>query len=128
MTKPTLDGTRRFKYADDLCITAQYLTFPKVEDTIEVEEALGEFTEYYTDNSLRAQSDKTQVTVFHLRNREAKRSLKVAWNGIELENTAHTKYIGVTLDRTLSCKQQIQNTKMKVATRNNLLKKLANSH
>ena len=122
MTKPTLDGTRRFTYPDDLCITAQYLTFPKVE------EALGEFTEYYTDNSLRAQSDKTQVTVFHLRNREAKRSLKVAWNGIELENTAHTKYIGVTLDRTLSCKQQIQNTKMKVATRNNLLKKLANSH
>jgi len=44
-----------------------------------------------------------------------------------LENTAHPKYLGVTLDRTLSYKQHIQNTKMKVASRNNLLKKLANS-
>ena len=33
----------------------------------------------------------------------------------------------LTYDRTLSYKQHIQNTKMKVATRNNLLKKLANS-
>ena len=37
------------------------------------------------------------------------------------------KYLGVTLDRTLSYKQHIHNTKMKVATRNNLLRKLANS-
>ena len=33
----------------------------------------------------------------------------------------------MTLDRTLSYKEHIQNTKMKVATHNNLLKKLANS-
>ena len=80
-----------------------------------------------TETSLRANPDKTQVTAFHLRNREAKRSLKVSWNGVDLENTMHSKYLGVTLYRTLSYKQHIQNTKMKVATRNNLLKKLANS-
>ena len=34
---------------------------------------------------------------------------------------------GVTLDRTLSNKTHMHNTKMKLATRNNLLKKLANS-
>ena len=39
----------------------------------------------------------------------------------------HLKYIGVTLDRTLSYKQHIHNTKMKVATRNNLLRKLPSS-
>ena len=70
---------------------------------------------------------KAQVTAFHLRNREAKSSLKVSLNGVDLENTTHPKYLGVTLDRTLSYKQHILNTKMKVATRNNLLKKLANS-
>ena len=80
-----------------------------------------------TETSLRANPDKTQVTAFHLRNREAKRSLKVSWNGVDLDNTTHPKYLGVTLDRTLSYKQHTQNTKMKVATRNNLLKKLANS-
>ena len=46
----------------------------------------------------------------------------MAWNGIDLENTAYPKYLGVTLDRTLNYKQHILNTKMKVATRNNLLK------
>ena len=44
-----------------------------------------------------------------------------------MENTTHPEYLDVILDRTLSCKQHIQNTQMKVATRNNLLKKLANS-
>ena len=43
------------------------------------------------------------------------------------EKTTHPKYFGVPLDRTLSYKQHIQNTKMKVGTRNNILKKFANS-
>ena len=51
----------------------------------------------------------------------------LAWNGVDLENTAYPKYLGVTLDRTLNYKQHILNTKMKVETRNNLLMKLANS-
>ena len=84
-------------------------------------------TQYYRNNSLRANPDKTQVTAFHLRNREVKRSLNIAWNGLDLEITAYPKYLGVTLDSTLNYKQHILNTKMKVAIRNNLLKKLANS-
>ena len=123
--QPILDGTRSFIYADALCVTAQYPTFQEVEK--QIEEALGELTHYYRSNSLRANPDKTQVTAFHLRNREAKRSLQVSWNGVDLENTDTPKYLGVTLDRTLSYKTHIHNTKMKVATRNNLLKKLANS-
>ena len=104
--QPIHDRTRSFIYADDLCITAQYPTFTEVEDTIE--EALSELTQYYRNNSLRANLDKTQVTAFHLRNREVKRSLNIAWNGIDLENTAYPKYLGVTLDRTLNYKQHIQ--------------------
>ena len=46
---------------------------------------------------------------------------------MDLENTDTPKYVGVTLDRTLSYKTHIHNTEMKVATRDNLLKKLANS-
>ena len=123
--QPILDGTRSFIYADDPCVTAQYPTFQEVEQ--QIEEALGELTHYYRSNSLRANPDKTQVTAFHLWNREAKRSLQVSWNGVDLENTDAPKCLDVTLDRTLSYKTHIHNTKMKVATRNNLLKKLANS-
>ena len=39
----------------------------------------------------------------------------------------HPKYLGVTRDRTQSYKEHIHNAKMKVATRNNLLRKLSNS-
>ena len=64
---------------------------------------------------------------FHLKNREVKRTLEVKWNNTDLENTSHPKYLGVTLDRTLSYKMHIHNTTLKLAIRNNLLKKLSNS-
>ena len=92
-----------------------------------IEESLSEFTQYYRSNNLRANPDKTQVTAFRLRNKEAKRMLKVKWNRTDLENTPHPIYLGVTLDRTLSYKQRIHNTKMKVVTSNNLLRKLSSS-
>ena len=114
-----------FIYADDLCVTPQYPSFTDVEHTIE--DVLDELTTYYISNILRANPDKTQVTLFHIKNREAKRTLEVKWNNTNLENTPHPKYLCFTLDRTLSYKKHIHNIQMKVATGNNLLKKLSYS-
>ena len=83
--QPIHDGTRNFIYADDLCVTAHYSSFTEVETTIG--DALDKLTQYYRSNSLRANPDKTQYIAFHLRNKEANRSLKVEWNRTELENT-----------------------------------------
>ena len=82
---PLHDGARNFVYADDLCVTAQYPSFTEVEHTIE--EALDELTTYYRSNSLGANPDKTQLTFFHLKSREAKRTLEVKWNNTDLGNT-----------------------------------------
>ena len=109
--QPVHDGTRSFIYTDHMFTRAQLNTLSQVESTNE--ETFGELTEYYRNNSLRANPDKTQVTAFHLRNREENISLNVSWNGVDLDNTTCPKYLGVTLDRTLSYKQHIQNTKMK---------------
>ena len=98
--QPLHNGTRSLIYADDMCVTAQQPSFVEVETTIE--KSLSELTQYYRSNNLRANPDKPQVTVFHLRNKEAKRTLKVKWNRTDLENTPHPKYLGFTLDRTLS--------------------------
>ena len=103
--QPLYDGTRNFVYADDLCVTAPYPPFTEVEHTIE--EARVELTTYYRSNSLRANLDKTQVTAFHLKNREEKRMLEVKWNDTDLGNTPYP-YLGVTLDRTLSYKKHTQ--------------------
>ena len=78
-----------------------------------------------THPTVCVQTQIRQVTAFHRRNKEANRSLKVEWNRTKLENTPHPKYLGVTLDRTLSYKEHIHNTKMMVATRNNILRKLS---
>ena len=82
-------------------------------------------TTYYKINSMRANPLKTQFTAFQLSNKEENRSLKVVRNETELENTAYPKYRGVTLKGSHCYKQHIQNTKMKVATSNNILTKLA---
>ena len=103
-----------------ICVTAQYPSFTELEYTIE--EALAELTTYKF-NSLRANPDETQVSSFHLKNQEANRTFEVKWNNTDLENIPNPKHLDVTLDRTLSYKQHIHNTNMKVVTRNNLLKK-----
>ena len=82
---------------------------------------------YYNDNQLKANPAKTQVSLFHLRNREVGRKLSLTWNGVDLKHCDFPVYLGVTLDRTLSYKQHIEKVKGKVRTRNNLLHKLANS-
>ena len=42
-------------------------------------------TKYYRTNSMRANPEKTQITAFQLRKKKTKRSLAIAWNGIDLE-------------------------------------------
>ena len=123
--QPLHDGTRNIDYADDICVTAQYPSFTDVEHTIEEEQ--DELTVYYRSNSLRANPDKTKVTAFHLKNREAKRTLEVKWNNTDLENTSPSEVPWCHLGQNSELQTHIHNTQMKVATRNNLLKKLSNS-
>ena len=122
--QPIHDGTRNFIYADDLCVTAQYSSFTEVETTSG--DALDELAQYYRSNSHRANPDKTQVTSISF---EEQRGQSITNSGMEQDITGeypHPKYLGGTLDRTLSYKEHIHNIKMKVATRNNLPRKLSN--
>ena len=67
------------------------------------------------------------MCAFHLSNHATDKQLDITWNGQVLENDRFPKYLGVTLDRTLSFAKHAQNVKAKVAARNNILGKLANS-
>ena len=70
---------------------------------------------------------KTQLSVFHLKNRAADRQLRVRWYGQWLKHTTKPVYLGVTLDRSLTYKEHVAKTKAKAGARNSILKKLANS-
>ena len=100
-------------------------TFPAVEENLN--KALVQLKDYYTRNHLRANPEKTQTCAFHLKHREANRPLDITWSGTRLPHCPNPKYLGVTLDRTLTYKLHIQNTKAKVNTRNNILRKLTTS-
>ena len=124
--QPEFADIRRFIYADDLCLATQSRSFKTIERRLT--DALETLTEYYTKNSLNANPGKTQVCAFHLNNHQAHTQLNVKWNGQTLENDNFPIYLGVTLDRTLSFAEHARKAKAKIATRNNLLGKLANSN
>ena len=72
-------------------------------------------------------STKTESSCFHLNNREARSTLKVYMGDHLLVHNLTPNYLGVTLDRTLSFKQHLMKLRGKLATRNNILRKLTAS-
>ena len=78
--QPIHPGSRSFVYADDLAVTTQSTDFAPIEETLT--SALDGLSEYYTTNQLRANPTKTQVSLFHLRNRECGKQLNISWNGM----------------------------------------------
>ena len=90
-------GTRSFVYADDLAVTAQSTYFAPVEETL-TSAGLDGLSECYATNQLRANPPKTQVSLFHLRNRECGKQLNISWNGVKLTHCNLPVYLGVKLD------------------------------
>lgn len=123
--QPITPNALHFLYADDLAILVKDRSFEGVEQRLT--HALEELSTYYKESHLKPNPGKTQVCAFHLRSREARRRLNVTWEGKALEHTDSPKYLGVTLDRTLTYKQHCQNTSSKVNSRNNIIRKLCSS-
>ena len=96
--------------------------FAPIEETLT--SAIDGLSEYYTTNQLRANPTKTQVSLFHLRNRECGKQHNISWNGVNLTHCNLLVYLGITLNRTLSYKAHTEKTKTKVGTRNNIIRKL----
>jgi len=76
---------------------------------------------------LKPSTTKTITSVFHLHNASASRELSVSMDGQQLKHEQFPVYLGVTLDRTLSYRQHLQKSAVKVKSRNNQLSKLAGS-
>lgn len=123
--QPVGINTRSFIYADDTAVAAQGNTFEEVE--MKLTATLEDLADYYDNNHLKPNPDKTQVCAFHLRNRQARRKLNVIWKGKQLQHCDTPKYLGINLDRTLTFKYHCENTKLKVSGRNNIIRKLTNS-
>src|SRR5436190_14972230 len=85
----------------------------------------GYFTDYFKTWKLQHSPAKTEVTAFHLNNRRANYKLNISFDGTPLPYNEFPKYLGVTLDRSLTYRAHIKKTAAKVSTRANIVQKLA---
>ena len=125
MTNPLPENTQRFLYTDDLCITAQNISFEMVEHHLR--KVLPILSLYYQNNRLKSNPSKTQSCIFHLHNHHATGKMNIIWNGTPISHDKYPVHLGITMDRTLSFKEHTRKLKAKIQSRNALLSKLANS-
>ena len=114
--------SRKFGYADDWVLTTQHRCFEETENVLSAD--LVTLGTYFRRWRLRPNPRKTEVACFHLTNREANRQLQVHFDDTLLHHNKHPKYLGVTLDRTLTYKKHLENTAAKLRSRNNIIHKL----
>lgn len=114
--------SKKFGYADDLALAARSNTIEDNNNTLS--EDLSNLSKYFADWRLIPSMSKTEVSCFHLNNKQARMEPQVYFNDNLLRYNPHPKYLGVTLDRTLSFKKHLENTAAKINTRNNIIHKL----
>lgn len=114
--------SRKFGYADDWVLATQHRSFEETEDVLTSD--LASLGTYFRRWRLKPNPNKTETACFHLSNRAASKQLQVQFEDTLLRHNDHPKYLGVTLDRTLTYKKHLENTAAKLRTRNNILHKL----
>ena len=119
---PTTES-RKFIYADDICITYQSKDPSRLNDILN--EDLRRISEYCNQWRLHPSPSKTVSSVFHLHHAKSTMELDIFLNGTRLRHDPKPTYLGITLDRTLTFKSHLQKTAAKIRTRNNLLSMLA---
>lgn len=115
--------SRKILYADDKALVHEAPTFEELEYTLS--DDLETMSKYYKDWRLIPNPAKSEVSVFHLNNREAARQLNVTFNGTTLNHNPNPIYLGVKLDRTLTYKEHLSSVSKKLAARVNIIQKLA---
>ena len=86
---------------------------------------LQELNSYFHKWRLKLNPNKTVSSTFHLANRLAYLQLNMRLNNALIKHEPHPKYLGITLDRSLTFKPHLTHTAEKIQARCNLLRKLA---
>ena len=117
--------SRKYAYADDLAIMHADGDWQVVEGALSKHmTTLGEYLQTW---KLKLSTTKTVSAVFHLNNKEAKREVKVNFNTKTLPFCSEPKYLGVTLDRSLTYHRHLESLRKKLTSCVALLRRLAGS-
>ncbi len=110
--QPIGQETEHFLYAEDLAATAQGDTHINVQEKLH--QALDKLNSYYSKNVFILNPAEIQVCNFHLKNAKAKCKLQLHWGGTPLEHRDNPKYLGVTLDQSLTFKKHCESTNVRI--------------
>ncbi|CAM4554749.1 unnamed protein product [Lepidochelys olivacea] len=101
--------SRKLMYADDIALAVQHISLHTISCTLTQD--LNTIADYFQRWKLRPNlKKKKQVTTFHLNNKMANTKLDVQFCGESISHEANPKYLGVTLDWSLTCQQNLKNT------------------
>ena len=95
--------SQKFTYADDIAILTTGKSFTLLEDTLSSD--LQKLNTYFHNWRLKLSTNKTVSSIFHLANRLAHQQLNVRLNNVPIKHEPHPKYLGITLDRSLTFKK-----------------------
>ena len=115
---PQIQGSF-YQYADDIAILTQAPSIQEAEDILN--EDLEVVENYLIKWRLTPNPQKSIVTAFHLSNRDANHPIQAKFAGSILSHDPHPKYLGVTLDRTLTYKPHLVKLGSKIRTRTNII-------
>ena len=110
-------------YADDVALMESGLNYAEIQQTLTND--LTNLDMYLQRWRLRLNVEKTVSSCFHLTNCMAKHQMEVSCGDNTIPTTSNLKYLGVTLDRSLSYTKHLSQLSMKVNARCNLLRRLA---
>jgi len=103
--------SRKYEYADDLAIMRADEDWQAVEGVLTKDMAtLGEYLQTW---KLKLSTTKTVSAAFHLSNKEVKCELKVKYNNETLPFCSEPKYLGVTLDMSLTYRRHLESLRKK---------------
>jgi len=80
---------------------------------------------YFQTWKLKLSTTQTVSAVFHLNNKEGKRELKVHFNDETMSCCSEPKYLGVTLDRTLTYCAHLESLRKNLTSSVTPLRRLA---
>ena len=112
-------------YADDWVLAHQSNQWKEIEEVLSRDTT--KLKVYFDKWYLKMNTTKSVSASFHLNNKEAKKELLITVDNITLPTDHNPKYLGVTLDRQLNYRKHIEGCANKIAKRNCLMRKLANS-
>ncbi|GJQ71011.1 hypothetical protein Trydic_g924 [Trypoxylus dichotomus] len=119
-----LSNTKSTKlcYTDDIALVCRITDLRQAETIIT--EDLAVVNSYFKRWRLRPSTSKTEVYTFHLNSNQANSELRVQLNGNTCCHNEWPKYLGVILDCILSYKTHLENSAVKIKTRNTIIQKL----